>query len=137
MAHRLTVSDRVLEVMQGIPDCGLDDLVLNCQAFPLRAVLFEVSRLSREGQLQLTLTHTGSFTLQLLSANGRSRLVKDPVNSVGAMKRENAIAQKGHNNKKLSTPRAVGSARMCQPSAVYLTCNERELEVLILKGESS
>jgi hypothetical protein len=137
MAHHLTISDRVLEVMQGIPDCGLDDLVSNCQAFPLRAVLFEVSRLSREGQLRLTLTHTGSFTVQLLSANGRSRPVKDPVNSVGVMKRENAIAQKGHNTKNSGTGRSVGRAGVCQPSAVYLTCNERELEVLMLKGESS
>jgi hypothetical protein len=137
MAHHLTISDRVLEVMQGIPDCGLDDLVSNCQAFPLRAVLSEVSRLSRKGQLQLTLAHTGSFTVQLLSANGRSRPVRDPVNSVGAMKRDNAIAQKGHNKKKSGTRGTVGGTRVCQPSAVYLTCNEGELEVLMAKGEST
>jgi hypothetical protein len=137
MAHRLTVSDRVLEVMQGIPDCGLDDLVLNCQAFPLRAVLFEVSRLSREGQLQLTLVSTGSFTVQLLSANGPSRRVRDSLNREGSMKRDNVKSQKGRNSKKSDTARTLGGARVCQPSAVYLTCNERELEVLILKGESS
>ena len=137
MAHSPTVSDRILKVMRGIPDCRLDDLVSNCRAFPLQAVLSEVSRLSREGQLQLTLAHTGSFTVQLLSANGRSRRVRDSLNRERTIHRDNAIAQKGHNNKKLGTARAVGSARMCQPSAVYLTCNERELEVLMLKGESS
>jgi hypothetical protein len=137
MVRHLTISDRILKVMRGVPDCRLDDLVSNCQAFPLQAVLSEVSRLSREGQLQLTLTHTGSFTVQLLSANGRSRPVRDPVSSVGVMKRDNAIAQKGHNNKNSGTGRTVGSARVCQPSAVYLTCNEGELEVLMSKGESS
>jgi hypothetical protein len=137
MVRHLTVSNRILEVMQGIPDCRLDDLVSNCRAFPLQAVLSEVSRLSRRGQLQLTLTHTGSFTVQLLSANGRSRSVRDPVNREGAMKRDNAIAQKGHADKKSAAARTAGSARVCQPSAVYLTCNEGELEVLMSKGEST
>ena len=136
MAHSPTVSDRILDVMREIPDCRLDDLVLSCQGFPLQVVLSEVSRLSREDLLHLTLVSTGSITLQLLSANGRSRRVRDSLNRERTIHRDNAIAQKGH-NKKLGTARAVGSARMCQPSAVYLTCNERELEVLMLKGESS
>ncbi|TKB89998.1 MAG: hypothetical protein E8D41_12890 [Nitrospira sp.] len=137
IVHHLTVSNRILKVMRGIPDCGLDDLVANCQAFPLRAVLFAVSRLSRKGQLQLTLAHTGSFTVQLLSANGRSQSVRDPMNREGAMKMGNAIAQKGHAYKKSAAPRTVGSARVCQPRAAYLTCNEGELEVLMSKGEST
>ena len=137
MAHSPTVSDRILKVMRGIPDCRLDDLVSNCRAFPLQTVLSEVSRLSREGQLRLTLTHTGSFTVQLLSANGRSRPVKDPVISVGAMNRANAHSQKGRSNTQSGTTRIVGSARVCPPSALYLTCNEGELEVLMSKGESS
>jgi hypothetical protein len=76
MARHVVASDRILEVMRRIPDCRLDDLVVNCQDFPLQAVLSEVSRLSREGQLQLTLVSTGSFTVQLLSSNSRSRLVR-------------------------------------------------------------
>jgi len=79
MARHVVASDRILEVMRRIPDCRLDDLVLNCQDFPLQAVLSEVSRLSREGQLQLTLVSTGSFTVQLLSTNFRSRLVRGSV----------------------------------------------------------
>ncbi|MBC7839330.1 MAG: hypothetical protein H7Y39_11905 [Nitrospiraceae bacterium] len=59
MARHLVVSDRILQVMRGTPDCKLDDLVLSCWEFPLQAVLLEVSRLSREDQLQLTLVSTG------------------------------------------------------------------------------
>ena len=137
MPHDLTVSDRILEVMRGIPDCRLDDLVLNCPGFPLQVVLSEVSRLSREDQLQLTLTHTGSFTVQLLSANGRSRRVRSPLSREGAMKRDTVQFQKERNNTQSVTARSVGRARACQPSAIYLTCNEGELEALMSKGESS
>jgi hypothetical protein len=137
MVRHLTVSDRILEVMRCIPDCRLDDLVSNCQTFPLQAVLSEVSRLSREDQLQLTLVSTGSFTIQLLDANGRSRRVRSPLTREGTMKRDNVKSQQGRNSKKSDTARTLGGVRMCQPSAVYLTCNERELEVLMLKGESS
>jgi hypothetical protein len=135
MAHSLTVSDRILDVMRGIPDCRLDDLVLHCQGFPLQMVLSEVSRLSRDGQLQLTLVSTGSFTVQLLSANGRSRRVRSPLSREGAMKRDTAQFQKERNNTRSVTARSVGRARLL--SAVYLTCNEGELEVLMSKGESS
>lgn len=72
MSSHLTVSEQILQVMRRTPDCRLDDLVLSCKSLPLQALLSEVSRLSRKGQLQLTLASTGSFTLQLLSANGQS-----------------------------------------------------------------
>jgi hypothetical protein len=75
MARSPIISARILEALRSAPDCRLDDLVLSCKKFPLQTVLFEVSRLSREGQLQLTLASTGSFTLQLLSANCRQGLV--------------------------------------------------------------
>jgi hypothetical protein len=137
MAHSPTVSDRILDVMREIPDCRLDDLVSSCQGFPLQVVLSEVSRLSRDGQLQLTLVSTGSITVQLLSSNGRSRRVRSPLNGVGVMNRENAQSQKGRSNTQSGTTRTVGSARVCPPSALYLTCHEGELEVLMSKGESS
>lgn len=70
----------ILEVVRLIPDCRLDDLASNCQDFSLQAVLSEVSRLSREGQLQLTIVSTGSFTMQLLNEKCRSRLVTDSLN---------------------------------------------------------
>jgi len=78
MVHDLTVSDHILEVMRRTPDCRLDDLVLSCREFPLQSVLTEVSRMSRRGQLNLTLVSTGSFTVQLLSEKSRSKLVKGP-----------------------------------------------------------
>lgn len=137
MAHHPTVSDRILEVMRSIPYCRLDDLVLNCPGFPLQVVLSEVSRLSREDQLQLTLVSTGSFTVQLLDANGRSRRMRDSLNREGSMKRDNVESQKGRNSKKSDTARTLDGVRVCQPRAVYLTCNERELEALMSKGESS
>ena len=103
----LTVSDRILEVMRGIHDCRLDDLVLSCPGFPLQVVLSEVSRLSREDQLQLTLVRTGFFTVQLLSANGQSRRVRSPLTREGTMKRDNARSQKGRNNKKSDTTLSI------------------------------
>ncbi len=75
MSRHLTVSEQILEVMRCTPDCRLDDLVLSCKSLPLQVLLSEVSRLSRKNQLQLTLASTGSFTLQLLSANCRQGLV--------------------------------------------------------------
>jgi hypothetical protein len=137
MAHHLTVSDRILEVMRGIPDCRLDALVLSCPGFPLQVVLSELSRLSREDQLQLTLLSTGFFTVQLLSANGQPRRVRSPLTREGTMKRDNVKSQKGRNSKKSDTARTLDGVRVCQPRAVYLTCNERELEALMSKGESS
>jgi hypothetical protein len=74
MSRHLTVSEQILKVMRRTPDCRLDDLVLSCKSFSLQALLCEVSRLSRVGQLQLTLVSTGSFTLQLLIMNCRPRL---------------------------------------------------------------
>lgn len=138
MAHQLAVSDRILEVMRRIPDCSLDDLVLNCQDFPLQAVLIEVSRLSRVGQLQLTLVSTGSFTVQMLSLsmNCRPRFVRGFLARWETMKNENAKSQKGHSDQRSGTARKRDSERRLQPRSVYLTCNEAELEALMSKGES-
>ena len=48
MTRYLAVSDRILEIMRGIPDCRLDDLVVNCQDSLSQVVLSEISHLSRE-----------------------------------------------------------------------------------------
>jgi len=135
--HHLTVSDQILEVMQRIPDCRLDDLASHCQNFPLKAVLCEVSRLSRKDQLQLTLVSTGSFTVQLLRANCRSRQVRGPLDKRGNHKKDNTKSQKERNNQKSDRSRKGGSTRVHQPNAGYLTCNETELETLMSKGEST
>jgi hypothetical protein len=137
MSRHLTVSEQILEVMRRTPDCRLDDLVLNCRGIPLKSVLFEVSRLSREGQLQLTLVSMGSFTVQLLSMNCRPRLVRSLLTRGETMKKENAKSQKGHSDQRSGTARKWDSARVPQPSSVYLTCSEAELEALMLKGEPS
>ena len=78
MAHPITVTERIIESLRGTPDCRLDDLVVSCKSFPLQTVLSEVSRLSRVGQLRLTLISTGAFTLQLLTTNFQPRLIKSP-----------------------------------------------------------
>ncbi|MDZ4853373.1 MAG: hypothetical protein SGJ26_00675 [Nitrospirota bacterium] len=137
MTRYLAVSDRILEIMRGIPDCRLDDLVVNCQDSLSQVVLSEISHLSREGQLQLTLLNTGSFTVQLLNANGRSRLAKTPFNMEKTMKRDSAKPQQGRNNKKSGTARRLDSVRVAQPSSIHLTCNEAQLEALMSEGEST
>lgn len=83
MARHVTVSKHILEALRCTPDCRLDDLVSSCKDFPLQAVLSEVSHLSREGQLRLTLVSTGAVTLQLLKRNFRPRLVKSPLSGGG------------------------------------------------------
>lgn len=137
MTRYLAVSDRILEIMRGIPDCRLDDLVVNCQDSLSQVVLSEISHLSREGQLQLTLLNTGFFTVQLLNANGRSRLAKTPFNMEKTMKRDSAKPQQGRNNKKSGTARRLDSVRVAQPSSIHLTCNEAQLEALMSEGEST
>ena len=139
MTRYLAVSDRILEIMQGIPDCRLDDLVVNCQDSLSQVVLSEISHLSREGQLQLTLLNTGFFTVQLLNANGRSRLAKTPFTMEKTMKSDSAKLQRGrnNNNKKSGAARRLGSLRAAQPSSIHLTCNEAQLEALMSEGEST
>lgn len=137
MSGHLTVSEQILEVMRRTPDCRLDDLVLNCRGIPLKSVLFEVSRLSRKNQLQLTLVSTGSFTVQLLSMNCRSRLVRSLLTRGETMEKENAKSQKERNDQKSDSVSKWDSTRVPQLSSVYLTCGEAELEALMLKGESS
>jgi hypothetical protein len=128
MSGHLTVSEQILEVMRRTPDCRLDDLVLNCRGIPLKSVLFEVSRLSRKNQLQLTLASTGSFTVQLLSMNCRPKLVRGLLTRGEAMEKENAKSQKGRNDQKSDSVSKWDSTRVPQPSSVYLTCGEAELE---------
>lgn len=123
--------------MRGTPDCRLDDLVLSCREFSLQAVLSEVSRLSRVGQLQLTLVSRGSFTVQLLSANCRPRLVRGLLTRGKTIEKENAKSQKGRNDQKSDSVHTRNSARMPQPVSIHLTCNEAELEALMSEGESS
>jgi hypothetical protein len=135
MTRYLAVSDRILEIMRGVPDCRLEDLVVNCRDSLLEVVLSEISRLSREGQLQLTLLSTGSFTVQLLNANGRSCLGKTPFNREKTMIRDSAKPQQGRNNKKSDIARKLGSACVAQPSSKNLTCNEAQLEALMSQGE--
>lgn len=137
MARHLVVSDRILQVMRGTPDCKLDDLVLSCREFPLQAVLSEVSHLSREDQLQLTLVSTGSFTVQLRIASSRSNLMRSPLNMAESYEKDSAHSQKRLNDRKSDTARKWGSAGALQSRSVYLTCNEDELESLMSEGEST
>ena len=137
MAPHSAVSDRILQVMRGTPDCRLDDLVLSCREFSLQAVLSEVSRLSRVGQLQLTLVSMGSFTVQLLSANCRPRFVRGLLTRRETIEKENAKSQKGRNDQKSDSVHTRNSARMPQSVSIHLTCNESELEALMSEGESS
>jgi hypothetical protein len=53
------------------------------------------------------------------------------------MEKENAKSQKGHSDQKSDSVCKGGSARVPQPSSIYLTCTEAELEALMSKGEPS
>ncbi len=53
------------------------------------------------------------------------------------MKSDRVKSQNGRNDQKSDSVRKWGSARVPQPSSIYLTCSEAELEALMLKGEPS
>lgn len=66
MAQPLSITDQILDVVRHTPECRFDDVVLTCRDFSWRAVLIEVSRLSRDGQLQVMVKSMGIFTLRLV-----------------------------------------------------------------------
>lgn len=136
MARHLTISEHILETLRRIPDCRLDDLVLKCQDYSLRAVLSEVSHLSRKGELQLTLVSTGSFTVQLLNRDFRPRFVRNHFLMERIRKSDKAKSKNGNNDQEAHVVRRA-SAHVPRPIPGHLTCNEAELEALMAKGEST
>ena len=59
-----TVPDRILEAMAKVPACRIEELVHHFPDLTWSQVFCEVNRLSRNGQLRLTLDGQGGVTLR-------------------------------------------------------------------------
>ena len=67
MSQQEAVVDRILEAVRRAPGCQLDDLVLSLPGLTWNQVFLEVDRLSRTGQVWVTLKGAGCFSLKLPS----------------------------------------------------------------------
>lgn len=60
-----TTTDRILEEVARSPGCLLEELVLACSDLSWNQVFVEVDRLSRRGELVLTMRGPGLYTVHL------------------------------------------------------------------------
>lgn len=65
MTPRLTVTDRIFHALSRTPECLLEELVSNCEDLTWNQVFLEIDRLSRTGQVLLTLNGPGRYRIRL------------------------------------------------------------------------
>ena len=63
MALRKPITDRILDMLRGSPECEFEALVTRCPEFTWNELYQEVSRMSRAGQLTI-LRGVGIFTIK-------------------------------------------------------------------------
>ncbi len=66
-----TVGDRILEEVARAPGCLIEELVLACDDFTWNQVFVEVDRLSRRGDVILTMRGPGLYTVNLPEPTAR------------------------------------------------------------------
>ena len=66
MSQQTPITERVLTFLQGSPECDFEALVTRCPEFSWNELHFEVSRLSRRGQVTIT-RGVGTFTIKYIS----------------------------------------------------------------------
>ncbi len=65
MEQQSTSSDQIIQAVSDSPGCLLEELVSACPDLTSNQVFFEVDRLSRVGQVQLTQAGAGKYCLRL------------------------------------------------------------------------
>jgi len=65
MSQLGTVADRILDAVYRAPGCQLDDLVLSVPELTWNQVFLEVDRLSRTGQVRMTVMGKRTYTIWL------------------------------------------------------------------------
>lgn len=65
MAQVQTITDRIVAAVSQTPGCLIEDLVRACPDFTWNQIFLEVDRLSRTGQVRLTLKGAGLYSLML------------------------------------------------------------------------
>jgi hypothetical protein len=73
MSQLGTVDDRILDAVHHAPGCQLDELVLSVPDLTWNQVFLEVDRLSRTGQVRMTATGKGTYTIWLPHKEKRTR----------------------------------------------------------------
>lgn len=65
MEQQSTSSDQIIQAMTESPGCLLEELVVACPGLTWNQIFFEVDRLSRTGQVQLTRAGVGKYAVRL------------------------------------------------------------------------
>ena len=65
MSQLGTLADRILDAVHRAPGCQLDELVLSVPELTWNQVFLEVDRLSRDGQVLVTLDTGGRYMIRL------------------------------------------------------------------------
>ena len=63
MLTRNDADRRIMEIIISNPKCELEEVVLHCEGLTWNQVFLAVDRLSRNGELHLTLKRRGVYTL--------------------------------------------------------------------------
>ena len=63
MSQQKPITDRILEFLQGFPECEFEALVTRYPEFTWNELFLEVSRLKRAGQVKVT-RGVGIFTIK-------------------------------------------------------------------------
>lgn len=63
MSQQKPITDRILEFLQGFPECEFEALVTRYPEFTWNELFLEVSRLNRAGQVKVT-RGVGIFTIK-------------------------------------------------------------------------
>ena len=63
MSAQRPITDRILELLQGAPECEFDALVARAPEFNASDIYNEISRLSRTGKVIIT-RGVGTFTIR-------------------------------------------------------------------------
>lgn len=67
MLGEVTVADRIFETMAGVPSCLLEELLVACPDLTWNQVFLGIDRLSRTGQVRLTLEGAGIYRVRLIN----------------------------------------------------------------------
>ena len=66
--QRLSVSDRVMDIVTHNPGCQLEEVMLACPDLTWNQVFCELDRMSRTGQVRLTLKGPGLYAVSSTTA---------------------------------------------------------------------
>lgn len=67
MLGEVTVADRLLETIARVPSCLLEELLVACSDLTWNQVFLGIDRLSRTGQVRLTLESAGIYRVRLIN----------------------------------------------------------------------